>query len=110
MIIVYVTHENENEAQRVIDHLLEKKLIACANLLPIRSCYFWKGKKENANEIVTLLKTRKELWKAVEKEIKKIHPYEVPCIIKIDVEANSEYDSWVKKETGSSSGNVPRRI
>jgi periplasmic divalent cation tolerance protein len=99
MIILYVTHENEAKAQKVVDHLLEKKLIACANFLPIRSCYRWKGKKENTNEIVTLLKTRNALWKAVEKEIKKIHPYEVPCIMKMDAKANSEYENWITKET-----------
>jgi periplasmic divalent cation tolerance protein len=107
MIIVYVTHKNKVEAQKVVDHLLQKRLIACANFMPIQSCYWWKGKKETPREIVTLLKTRTELWKAVEKEIKKIHPYDVPCIMKIEAVANSEYEGWIKKETEKS---VPGRI
>jgi periplasmic divalent cation tolerance protein len=106
MILLYVTHKNSSAARKVVDHLLAKKLIACANFFPIQSCYFWNGHKEKSKEIVTLLKTRKELWRAVEKEIKHIHPYDVPCIMKIDATANIEYEAWIEKETK----NVPSRI
>ncbi len=99
MIILYVTHKDRKSAMRVVDHLLEKNLIACANLFPIRSVYRWKGKKENTAEIVTLLKTRNALWKRVEKEIVRIHPYEVPCIMKMDAKANAAYETWITNET-----------
>ncbi|MGV8168715.1 MAG: divalent-cation tolerance protein CutA [Candidatus Nanoarchaeia archaeon] len=98
-IIVYVTHSNMNEAQKVASHLLQKKLIACANFFPINSSYWWKGKVENSKEIVSLLKTKKENWIKLKSEIKKIHPYETPCIMKINVEANKDYESWINKET-----------
>ena len=98
-IILYVTHENLKNAQKIASHLLQKKLIACANFFPIKSSYWWKGKIENSEEIVSLLKTRKENWEKVKSEIKKIHPYETPCIIKMNVEANEDYESWVNDET-----------
>src|SRR3989338_9109010 len=98
-IVLYVTHKNKKEAEKIVSHLLKKHLIACANFFPIQSTYWWKDKIANAKEIVTLLKTRKENWKTVEIEIKKMHPYETPCIMKLDVKANKDYERWVGKET-----------
>ena len=57
------------------------------------------GKIEDSKEIVSIVKTRKENWKKVEEEVKKIHPYKVPCIMRIEVDSNKEYDSWIKEET-----------
>jgi periplasmic divalent cation tolerance protein len=98
-IIIYATHKNLEEAKKIGNLLLNKKMIACANYFPIESFYWWKGKIENAKEIVSLLKTRKENWSKVKKEIEKIHPYETPCIIKIEVESNEDYSNWIRKET-----------
>ena|SRR3989338_2849899 len=98
-ITLYVTHKNKKEAEKIVSHLLKKHLIACANFFPIQSQYWWKGRLEKTKEIVTLLKTRKENWKKVEKEIIKIHLYETPCIMKLDVTANNDYERWVGKET-----------
>jgi len=98
-VILYVTHKNIDEAKKIGEHLLDKKMIACANYMPIESSYWWNGKIESDDEIVSLLKTRSENWKAVEQEIEAIHPYDVPCIIKIDVDANSKYSQWIYDET-----------
>jgi|SRR6185369_10832068 len=96
---IYVTHENEEAAKKIGTHLLEKRLIACANYFPIQSSYWWNEKIQNAEEIVSLFKTRKENWEKVRDEIKSMHPYETPCIIRLDLEANTEYETWVQEET-----------
>lgn len=98
-IAIYVTHANEGEAEKVASHLLNKHLIACANFFPIRSMYWWKGALETNNEIVTILKTREENFKQVKKEILSIHPYETPCVLKLNVEANEAYSQWIYNET-----------
>lgn len=95
MIIIYVTYPNKEEAKKITAHLLNKKLIACANVFPIKSSYWWKGNIENSDEFVSIVKTRKENWKKVKEKVKKIHSYDVPCIIKFDVEADEEYEKWV---------------
>jgi len=95
MIILYVTHKDEKNARKIINHLMKKKLIACANIFPIKSVYEWEGKIVDEGEIVTLLKTSNKLYSTVEKEIKKIHPYKIPCIIKIDAKANNDYEKWI---------------
>lgn len=97
-ITIYVTHESEIEAKKVWDYLLNKKLIACYNLFPITSSYWWDGKIENTSEFVTLLKTKTSNWKIIKEEIKNIHPYKIPCIMKTKVEANKEYEDWIEKE------------
>jgi len=99
IITLYVTHKNKEEADKVVNYLLEKRLIACANFSSIESRNWWKGKIENGEEIVTLLKTRKENFELVRDEILKIHPYETPCILRAEVEANNSYGEWIINET-----------
>jgi periplasmic divalent cation tolerance protein len=98
-ILIYVTHKNLKEAKKVAEHLLKKRLIACANFVPIESSYLWKGKIESGKEVVSLLKTKKENWLKVKKEVEKIHPYDIPCIIKLEVESNNPFAQWIKRET-----------
>ena len=99
-IIIYVTHKNMNDAKKIANHLLEKRLIACANFFPIESAYWWKGHIDGAHEIVSILKTKSENWEKARDEIARIHPYEVPCIMKIDVTANESYEAWIHSQTG----------
>src|SRR3989344_7857482 len=98
-IAVYITHANLKNAKNICDELLKKRLIACANYFPIKSSYRWKGKIENSDEIVSIVKTRKENWDKVKNEVEKIHPYEIPCIMKFIVEANEDYERWINGET-----------
>ena len=97
-IMIYVTHKNTKEAKKVVRHLLEEKIIACANFLPIESAYWWNGKIENDNEIVSILKAKKNNWEKIKSTIEKIHPYETPCIIKLNVESNKSYEIWINSE------------
>jgi periplasmic divalent cation tolerance protein len=98
-IFVYITNPNKETAKKIAIHLLKKRLVACTNIFPIESAYWWKGKIENTKEVVLIVKTRKENFNKVKDEIKRIHPYSIPCIIKFGVEANKEYEKWLKKET-----------
>src|SRR3989344_1607803 len=99
MILIYCTHKNKEEAEKITTILLKKKLIACANFLNIESSYLWKGKIETGQECVSLLKTKDELWKAVKEEIERLHPYEIPCILRINIETNTIFNSWIQEET-----------
>lgn len=98
-IIIKVTCPTIDEARKISIHLLRKKLISSSNCFPIKSISCWTGKIKEVDETIALLKTRRENWQKARDEIKKIHPYKIPCITKIDVEANEDYESWVNKET-----------
>ncbi len=94
-IVIYVTHPNLESAKKITTHLLQKKLIACANFFPIQSQFSWKGKIEESEEIVSLMKAPKPHWETIVTEIKKMHSYETPCIIKFDAEGEKEYEAWL---------------
>ncbi len=98
IIFIYITNPSKKHAEKVALHLLNKKLIACANIFPVKSFYWWKGKIEKSKEYVLLAKTIKENFKKIKEEVKKVHEYEVPIIARLEVESNKEYENWLKKE------------
>ena len=98
MTLVYITCKDKKEAEKISMHLLRKRLIACANIFPIKSMYWWQGKIANDNENVIIAKTSTKNFKKVVSEVKKIHSYEIPCILRINATANKEYGAWANKE------------
>ena len=98
MTLIYITCKNEEEAVKISKHLLEKKLIACSNMHPIRSMYWWEGKIQDEKEIVIIAKTLEKNYGKIKEEVSKLHSYDVTCILKIDAEANESYDKWVNEE------------
>jgi len=98
-IIIYIAYPNLKEAKRVTGMLLKRRLIACANYFPVASVYRWKGKVENAKEVVSILKTKRTNWGKVKKAVEARHPYETPCIMKLEVESNEAFADWIEKET-----------
>ena len=100
MYIVYITCKNLQEAKKIAKHLLEKRLIGCANIIPsIISMYWWRGKIENEKESLILCKTSKKLISKVKAETKKIHSYNIPCIEFIKVaDQNKNYSKCFESE------------
>jgi len=99
IIFVYITNPTKAVARRVAKQLLRKKLIACANIYPgVNSIYPWKGTIADEQEVILIAKTTNGLWGAVRKEVERVHPYTVPCVIKIAVTANSGYAHWLTSE------------
>ena len=111
--IIYITNESESEAKKLASHLLEKKLVACANIFPITSAYWWQNAIQNDNEWVAIVKTPNANWEKVKKETEKIHPYDVPCIMRLNAEANEAYEQWIEDEVGEKQpqrhGNTERK-
>ena len=96
--MVYVTHKNIEDAKKMCRALINCKLIACANLYPIESLYEWEGKVIDEKEIVSILKTNLKNWDSLKSKIEEIHPYEIPCIAKIDSEFNHKFSKWLDSE------------
>jgi periplasmic divalent cation tolerance protein len=101
MIMVYITCKDGEEARKIATHLLDNKLIACANIFPSNSLYRWENKLEDTKEMVIIAKSIKEKFKDIEKEVKNMHSYKNPCIVMIEIsESNKDYLDWVKDELG----------
>jgi len=98
MIAVYIPCKDENEAGDIAKKLLEKKLVACAGMWPIRSLYTWKGEIADESETVILAKSTKENYQEIKTEVKKNHSYETPAIIKFNIESNKDYEKWLRQE------------
>jgi periplasmic divalent cation tolerance protein len=96
--LLYVTHANENDAESLCESLLNEKLISCANFFPINSLYNWENKLIKEKETVSLIKFDKTKIDEVEKRIKELHPYEVPCIMRIPANANIEFEKWINSQ------------
>ena len=98
MVLLYITCKDKKEAEKISFNLLRKRLIACANIFPIKSMYWWNNKIANDNENAIIAKTSDKNFKKVSAEVKKLHSYKIPCILKINAAANKEYESWANKE------------
>ena len=99
-VSIYITVGMEKEAKNIAKTLLRKKLIACANLFPVTSLFHWENKLQEDDEIAMIMKTRTELVDKAIKEIKKLHSYEIPCIVVWQIyKGNEDYLSWIEKET-----------
>lgn len=100
-VFVYITSRNFDEAMKIARHLLEKKLIACANIFPIRSMFLWEGKVEECNEFAIICKTKAEKFKEIKDEVRKVHSYEVPCVCSFVVEEGlREFLNWIEETVG----------
>ena len=97
-IIIYTTYPDLKTAKKIVAALMESRLIACGNFFPIQNTYWWKNKIENSKEVVSIVKTKTQNWKKIKSAIIKLHPYKTPCVMKINIEANDDYESWIKKE------------
>lgn len=97
MLLFYVTYPDEATARQISGALLAQKLIACYNLFPVASAYWWQGALQQDNEWVGLLKTVPEMEPSVEAAIRAIHPYETPCLMRLTVPANPDYEKWIRE-------------
>ena len=99
--IVYVTAESKDEALRLGRALVEKRLAACANVIPATiAVYWWEGEVQEDGEAVLLVKTRDDLVEAVTAEIKSLHSYDCPCVAALPVTGgNAAFLDWIVKET-----------
>jgi periplasmic divalent cation tolerance protein len=89
-------------ADAIARQLVEERLAACVNLLPVKSVYRWKGELTVDAEVTMLAKVAGERVHALRERLRALHPYELPEIVALDVdEAASlpEYLAWVRAES-----------
>ena len=92
--------DDPEAADRIIDELLDRRLVACAQRLgPIESHYSWHGSREVATEWLVLLKTSAERAAATVTAVEELHPYEVPEVVIVPVTASGAYAHWIDVET-----------
>jgi periplasmic divalent cation tolerance protein len=99
--LVYVTCPSREVALDIAKAVVEAKLAACANVhnSGMTSVYHWQGKLETSDEFLLLLKTTTETTPLLIEKIKALHPYEVPCIVALDIVTGHEpFLQWIQSE------------
>lgn len=101
VLLVLTNLPDRASAQRVADALIESRAAACVNILAeCTSVYRWQEKMETASEIPLLIKTTVAAYPHLETTLRAHHPYELPEIIAVTVEAGfPDYLQWVMQET-----------
>lgn len=98
-IIILATVSSGEEAKRISDILLERKLIACASIVQdVRSFYWWKGEVEHSSELLLVMKSRGELLEEIVRLVRENHSYEVPEVVALPVVGgNPDYLRWIEE-------------
>ena len=99
-LVVYTTFPNLRSARKTIEKMVSAGIIACGNIFKISSIYRWHGKIEKSPEYGVLMKTTRSKYRAVEKYIKKHHPYQVPEVVAWHIEqGDKDYLNWISGVT-----------
>jgi periplasmic divalent cation tolerance protein len=100
-IVVLATAPTEEEAAKIGHAVVGRHLAACANIVrSVRSIYRWQGRIEDEQEVLLVLKTKKDLFEPLQKCVKELHSYSVPGIIALPiVEGDASYLKWLGEET-----------
>jgi periplasmic divalent cation tolerance protein len=95
--LVLTTASSVEESKKIARALVESHLAACVNIIPkIESVYRWKGKVEEAQEYLLLIKTTAEVFPHLHEMIQRLHSYEVPECIALPVDDGSPaYLKWI---------------
>ena len=99
--MLLTTVASRDDATKIARLLIDEKLAACVQLLPIESFYRCDGKTQNEAELLLLIKTRTALFEAAIARIKAVHPYTVPEIVGTQFVAGfNGYLDWIDQNTG----------
>jgi periplasmic divalent cation tolerance protein len=102
-LVALVTCGNAREAGRIARTLVEEGLAACVNIQEarVRSVYWWKGKVEQAEEVMLFIKTSKRLFPRLESRVRELHSYDVAEIIALPIAGGSRpYMEWMEESLG----------
>jgi len=100
-LVVLVTTPTPEKAAELAHALVEERLAACGNVVPgLRSIYRWEGTVHDDAEALLVLKTTRARFEALRERVLALHPYDVPEVLALPVDAGSAaYLAWIASET-----------
>ena len=100
-IVIFCTVPDRDDAKKISKALIEENLAACVSTVDkVSSLFSWNGEMCSENELLLIIKTKRELFEKIEAVIKALHSYNVPEIIGLPVSVGSEdYLGWIEHET-----------
>lgn len=102
--IVYMTAGNSDEAVRIANALIQRRLAACVNIIDgMRSIYEWEGTLQDEREVVMIAKTNPDCLPALVEAVKVLHSYDCPCIVELQATGgNNAFLDWVNAQVDPS--------
>ena len=102
-VIVLSTAGKIEEAEKIAEELVGKRLAACVNIVPaIYSIYRWNNAVQKDTEVLMIIKTERDKFAIVESTIRSLHSYDVPEIISFPLEnASQGYLQWLESSLNS---------
>ena len=99
-ILVMCAAGNKKNAEEIASALVEKNLVACAQITSIESYYRWEGAVHHEPECLLMIKSIKANFEKIEVLIKEIHEYKLPGISLISIDGGSkEYLNWIAESS-----------
>jgi periplasmic divalent cation tolerance protein len=97
-IVVLVTTADLDEARQISEALLEKKKVACVNIIPaVYSHFWWEGRLDSGEESLLIAKTRASLLPEIINLVKEKHSYDTPEVIALPIIGGSQdYLQWIE--------------
>ncbi len=101
VMLAITTAPDRHTAERLAEGMLERRLVACVNILPdIGSVYWWQDRLERADEVLLFMKTTQDRWPELEAFMREQHPYDTPELLALPIStALDTYYEWIQKET-----------
>jgi periplasmic divalent cation tolerance protein len=100
LCLILTTVATREDAQRLAHAMVEQRLAACAQISAIESVYRWDGALQCEPEWRLLFKTTEAARTALQAALLAAHPYELPAIVALPMEAQAAFADWVDAETG----------
>ena len=98
MILIFVSFENMEDADRAANYLIDNKLAACVEIFPVKNYYVWKGEKVKADEVSGIIKTQDGYFECVAGALREVLQAEIPQIIEVKCDAaNDTYSAWLQE-------------
>ena len=101
LVLAITTEASEANAEALARALLERRLVACVSLRPVRSLYRWQGEVESADEVELLLKTTAARLAELETAVRELHSYDTPEWLTWTAGASGAYAAWAWEATSS---------
>ena len=100
-VFVFTTLPSDGDAAAFARALVEERLAACVNLLPVmESIYRWEGRVEGDSERQLIIKTTRGRTAALWERVRELHPYEVPEFVVVPIiDGNEAYLRWMAAST-----------
>ncbi|MDI9401315.1 MAG: divalent-cation tolerance protein CutA [Limisphaerales bacterium] len=102
-LTAFVTVPDQTTADKLVNLVLTKKAVACAQILsPIQSRYWWNGEIQTDSELLLIFKLTSKRWELFLDTVLEVHPYEAPEVIALPIKkGHKSYFKWLEKETNT---------